>query len=309
MKKSSILIMIMLIIAMTVGCTAKQHDKKESSRINVVATTTMLNDLVKQIGGESVEVVGLMGPGIDPHLYKASAGDVTKMQKADMVVYNGIHLEGKMGDLFKNLKNKGKVTVAVGDVIDKNMLISSSEFEGNYDPHIWFDINIWMDVTNTVTDQLIKVDKQNEKKYIKNRDEYLKKLKELDSYIKNRVEELDENSRILVTAHDAFNYFGKAYGFNVRGLQGISTEAEAGTKDVSTLADFIVEKKIKAIFIETSVPVRNVKALQEAVLSRGFEVKIGGELFSDSTGTIGTPEGTLIGTVKHNIDTIINALK
>lgn len=310
MKRIIVLILSISLIILAVGCANDQEDKMVGEeKINVVATTTMLRDLVTQIGGEKVKVVGLMGPGLDPHLYKASAGDVTRMQEADLIVYNGMHLEGKMGDIFKNLRDRDKEVLAAAEGIDQQKLLASSDYEGSYDPHIWFDLKLWMEVSRMVADKLIKLEPAEREYYTNARDNYLLELEELEQYIKGRAGELKAEQRVLVTAHDAFNYFGNAYGFKVRGLQGISTAAEAGTQDVSRLADYIVENQIKAIFVESSVPVKNIQALQEAVAARGFEVIIGGELYSDSTGSLGTEEETLIGTLKHNIDTIVDALK
>ncbi len=310
MNRIALLILSFSLTLLAASCNDNQAEQRgEGQKLNVVATTTMLRDLVTQIGGEKVKAVGLMGPGIDPHLYKASAGDVNKMQEADLIVYNGMHLEGKMGEIFKNLRDKDKEVVAVGESIDEKKLLASSDYEGSYDPHIWFDLKLWMEATNVVADAFIKIDSDNEDYYTASRDNYMKKLEELEQYVTARSRELEAERRILVTAHDAFNYFGNAYGFEVRGLQGISTAAEAGTQDVSKLADYIVEKQIKAIFVESSVPVKNIQALQEAVEARGFQVQIGGELFSDSTGSAGTEQETLTGTIKHNIDTIVDALK
>ncbi|QUI22430.1 zinc ABC transporter substrate-binding protein [Vallitalea pronyensis] len=310
MKKLIIGLVSLMLIVVMAGCSSNQKVKEEKDdTLNVVATTTMLKDLAIRIGGDKVNVVDLMGAGIDPHLYKASAGDVSKMQEADLIVYNGLHLEGKMGEIFENLQTRDKEVLAVGEALDETMLLSSSDFEGNQDPHIWFNVKLWMDVTRVLADKLIAIDEGNQTYYEDARDNYLKELENLDQYVTDRVNELEEDQRILITAHDAFNYFGDAYGFEVRGLQGISTSAEAGTQDVSQLADYITEKQIKAVFVESSVPVKNVEALKEAVASRGFEVAIGGELFSDSTGSAGTEEETFIGTMTHNINIIVDALK
>lgn len=310
MKKMKIFVLSLLVIVLMTGCLGnKEVTNNKNDKLNIVATTTMLKDLAIHLGGEKVDVVGLMGAGIDPHLYKASAGDVTKMQEADLIIYNGLHLEGKMGEIFENLQGKDKEVLAVGEMIDETKLLPSSDYVDSHDPHIWFNVKLWMDAANIVADKLIEIDGENEEYYENSRNSYLEQLEDLEQYIINRANELNKNKRILITAHDAFSYFGDAYGFEVRGLQGISTATEAGTQDVSKLADYIAEKEIKAIFIESSVPVKNVEALKEAVNSRGFEVNIGGELFSDSIGTPGTEEESFIGTFKHNIDTIVDALK
>jgi manganese/zinc/iron transport system substrate-binding protein len=198
--------------------------------------------------------------------------------------------------------------VAVTDKIDRSDLDSPPQFAGNYDPHVWFDVTLWMKTVEQVRESLIEIDPDNRSTYEANAQAYLKELEDLHQYVLDQAGTLQPEQRVLITAHDAFNYFGRAYGFDVRGLQGISTEAQAGTADVQALADFIVEKQIPAIFVESSVPQRNVEAVQAAVRARGFEVEIGGSLFSDAMGTAGTPEGTYIGMVKHNIDTIVKAL-
>ena len=310
MKKFTLIITTILIVSiLLVGCgNKKDMNTNDNEKINIVATTTIIGDAVKIIGGDHINLEVLMGSGIDPHLYKASAGDVNKMQNADLIIYNGLHLEGKMGDIFENLQKGNVKTYAVAGIVDKSMLVESQEFEGSYDPHIWFDVGIWIDVVEGIRDQLIEVEPQNKDSYYTNADNYLKELKDLDSYVKSRAEELTEDKRVLITAHDAFNYFGKAYGFDVKGLQGLSTATEAGTSDVRELADFIADRKIPAIFIESSVPAKNMEALKNAVESRDFNVEIGGELFSDSLGDPDTEEGTYIGTVKHNVDTIVDAL-
>ncbi|AFS77426.1 zinc transport system periplasmic zinc-binding protein TroA [Gottschalkia acidurici 9a] len=309
MKRFISIIMILSLLVLTlIGCNNKPQDEitdsKENEKIKVVATTTMITDLVKAIGGENIEVQGLVGPGIDPHLYKASAGDVNKMQNADAIFYNGLYLEGKMGEIFENLEKINIKTVAISKDIDKSELLQSEEFEGNFDPHIWFDVSLWIKATETVKNSLIELDAANKQEYEKNAEEYMEQLRKLNQYVIDKVEKVPQEKRILITAHDAFNYFGRAYKFEVKGLQGISTASEAGTSDVKNLAEFIVEEKIPAIFIESSLPRRNVEALQEAVKARGFDVEIGGELFSDSLGEVGTEGGDYAGMVKHNIDTI-----
>ena len=281
----------------------------EDSVLNVVATTTMLNDLVSIIGGDSVKSVGLMGSGIDPHLYKASAGDVTKLLDADVVVYNGLHLEGQMGKIFESLNKQNKDVICAENGIDASKLLADPVTPDAHDPHIWFDVTIWMDVATYVSTRLSEIDPANAENYKSNLEAYMVELKDLDQYIKDRVAELPEAQRVLITAHDAFHYFGNGYNFEVKGLQGISTEAEAGTADVSTLATFIADNKIKAIFVESSVPRKNVEALQAAVSAKGFDTVIGGELYSDSLGDATTGHDTYITTCKANVDTIIDALK
>lgn len=282
---------------------------KEMKKLHVVATTTMLYDLTKVIGGENVEVMALMNAGVDPHLYQASAGDVEKLQNADVVVYNGLHLEGKMGEIFSALTKQNKNVICVEDGIDKSVLLEDEEDASIPDPHIWFDAMIWKQAAQHVAKELSKIDSANEAMYMANYENYAKELDDLHKYIQDRVNELPENQRVLITAHDAFRYFGRGYQFTVKGLQGISTVAEAGTSDVSELAKFISDNKIKAIFVESSVPAKNIEALQAAVKANGFDVQIGGELYSDSLGDVSDNHETYIKTVKANIDTIVDALK
>jgi manganese/zinc/iron transport system substrate-binding protein len=276
--------------------------------INVVTTTGMIADAVINVGGERVQVQSLMGPGVDPHLYKASENDVQTLQEADIVFYNGLHLEAQMGEVLERMNDFGIRTVVVTDKIDRSALLAPPEFAGNYDPHVWFDVTLWMKTAEQVREALVEVDPTSQSVYEANAEAYLAELAELHEYVLRQAEGIPAEQRVLITAHDAFNYFGRAYGFEVRGLQGISTEAQAGTADVQALADFIVERQIPAVFVESSVPQRNVEAVQAAVQSRGFDVKIGGSLFSDAMGTAGTPEGTYVGMVRHNIDTIVAAL-
>lgn len=310
MKLSKILIMA-LVSLVVVACSSNDGSKKSDSnngKLNIVATTGMIADMVSIIGGDNVAVKGLMGPGVDPHLYKASAGDVAYLSKADVIFYNGLHLEGKMGEIFEQMNKRGISTVAVTDSVNRENLLAPPEFKGNYDPHIWFDVDLWSDTVGTVTQTLVEIDPENVDEYNKNAENYLKELADLNDYVQQRANSLPQDKRVLITAHDAFNYFGRGYGFEVKGLQGISTESEAGTADVQSLAAIIVERQIPAIFVESSVPPRYIEAVQAAVKSKGFDVRVGGELFSDAMGNPGTPEGNYIGMVRHNINTIVDAL-
>ncbi|GAA3777846.1 zinc ABC transporter substrate-binding protein [Corallibacter vietnamensis] len=269
----------------------------------------MITDLVKNIGGDSINVQGLMGSGVDPHLYKASEGDVTKLANADIIFYGGLHLEGKLVEVFEKMAHQNIKTVALSDALDPKTLIRSEFFKGNYDPHVWFNIDYWKTITAYVVETLSEANPENKATFEANGKHYIMKLDALETEIKAIIETLPKEKRILVTAHDAFSYFGKAYGFNVVGLQGISTAAEAGVQDVQKLAAFIIENKVKAIFVESSVPKRTIEALQAAVNSKDHHVEIGGTLYSDALGNAGTEEGTYIGMFKYNVNTIVNALK
>ena len=299
-------ILFLLTVLSIVSCGEKKED---NGKLQVVTTTTMITDLVENIGGDLVDVNGLMGSGIDPHLYKASQGDVRKLDGADVIFYNGLHLEGKLVEVFEKMNEQGKTTIAISDGVDQQTLIGSEFFASNYDPHIWFDLAYWNDITAYVTKRLSELDPKNAAAFEVNRDAYLEKLKTLKIELTATIETLPQEKRILVTAHDAFNYFGRTFDFEVVGLQGISTATEAGVKDVQRITQFIIDNKIKAVFIESSVPRRTVEALQAAVNAQDHDVKIGGELFSDALGSAGTVEGTYIGMYKHNVSTIVNALK
>ena len=303
MKKN---ILILLVFATLLSCNT---NKKDNGKLNIVTTTTMITDLVRNIGGDSININGLMGSGVDPHLYKASEGDVTKLVNADIIFYNGLHLEGKLVEVFEKMGSSTKTPIALADVIDKTTLIGSEYFASNYDPHVWFNISYFKQFATKVAAVLSEKDAKNADYYNANATAFLSKLDTLENTVNSKIETLPADKRILVTAHDAFNYFGKNYGFEVVGLQGISTATEAGVKDVQNLANFIIENKVNAIFIESSVPKRTIEALQEAVKSKGHDVKIGGTLYSDALGSAGTVEGTYIGMFEYNVNTIVNALK
>ncbi len=275
--------------------------------IRVVTTVGMITDIVREVGGDRVRVAGLMGPGVDPHLYKASEGDVTRLAEADLVFYNGLHLEAGMTKAFERMRGRVR-GVAVTDGIDRRLLLAPPEFQGAYDPHVWFDVRLWARAVERVREALASADPRHAGRYAANAERYLAQLRDLDEYVRRQAARVPAPQRVLITAHDAFNYFGRAYGFQVRGLQGISTATEAGARDVQDLARFIAERRIPAIFVESSVPARTIQAVQAAVRSRGFDVEIGGQLFSDAMGDPGTPAGRYPGMVRHNIDTIVTAL-
>lgn len=306
MCKKLIGLVVVIILILSVGCSS---DKKPGSSdiINIVATTGMIGDLALNIGGKRVEVITLMGPGIDPHLYKASERDVSRMSGADIIFYNGLHLEGAMAEVLERMGERSH-TAAVAERVSEDRLLSPPEFKGVHDPHIWFDVTIWMSAAETVNHHLKKNRPAFSAEFDTNLEVYLDSLKILHQFVLDMVGKLPEDKRVLITAHDAFNYFGRIYGFEVRGLQGISTASEAGAADVRALAEFIVKRKIPAMFVETSVSPRNIEAVKAAVESRDYDVVIGGNLFSDAMGDKGTVEGTYLGMIRHNITTIVSAL-
>ena len=274
--------------------------------INVACTTGMVADLVRNVGGKHVAVTQIMGEGVDPHLYKASPADVSKLSQADAIFYSGLHLEGKLADLFERMSRR-KPTYAVTEKISHEMILHDDG--GAPDPHLWFDVSLWSKCVDAVRDALSEFDPKNAADYRQAAAEYRAKLAELHEYAKTQLATVPKDRRVLVTAHDAFQYFGQAYNLDVRGIQGITTDSEAGVRQVKELVDLIVDRKIKAVFVETSVADQNVRSLLEGAAARGHQITIGGTLFSDAMGKPGTPEGTYEGMVRHNVDTIVAALK
>ncbi|HYE61311.1 MAG TPA: zinc ABC transporter substrate-binding protein [Phycisphaerales bacterium] len=273
----------------------------------VVATTGMIADVARTIGAGRAQVTALMGEGVDPHLYKASPGDVRLLTDADIILYNGLHLEGRMADVITKMASDTTV-VRVTESMDESQLRSPPEFEGHYDPHVWFDVSLWSKAAERTRDALIAKDAAGRDMYARNATAYLEKLAALHEYAKTTIATIPEGSRVMVTAHDAFGYFGRAYGIEVLAIQGISTDSEASLQDINGLVDTLVSRKVPAVFIESSVPRKTVDALVEGCAARGHQVKVGGELFSDAMGPAGTPEGTYIGMVVHNVDTVTAAL-
>ncbi|MFH1844210.1 MAG: zinc ABC transporter substrate-binding protein, partial [bacterium] len=286
---------------------AEDRDKGQG-KLLAVATTGQVGDLVKNVGGDRVEVMTLMGPGIDPHLYKASAGDVEKLRIAEVIFLNGLHLEAKMGEVIEKIGARRPV-IAVAEVLPKDELIQSGEYEGLNDPHVWFDVRLWSLSVEKVAAVLAELDPDFAAEYSRRAGDYLAELTELHAYAQKQFATIPADQRVLITAHDAFKYLGRAYGLEVRGLQGISTATEAGTGDVQDLAAFIAERKIPALFVESSVSPRAIEAVRQAVRSRGFEVIVGGEIYSDALGDADGPAGTYVGMVRHNVDTITAALR
>lgn len=293
--------------AAALAACAPPDDPASDGRVHVVATVGMVADVARNVGGERVRVTALMGAGVDPHLYKASEGDVRRLYRADLVVFGGAHLEARMAEVLAEMGRRAPV-VAVLDALPRDSLIPLPEYEGAGDPHVWFDVRLWSMTVDTVAGALARIDPANAAGYRANAAAYRARLLALDDWVRRETARVPPERRVLITAHDAFGYFGRAYGFQVRGLQGISTAAEAGTADVQALSRFIAERRIPAMFVESSVPQRTIEAVREAVRARGYGVEIGGSLFSDAMGDAGTPEGTYEGMVRHNVRTIVSAL-
>ena len=299
---------------LTIGLVAAvAFSQAHAAKLNVVTTTTMVTDMVKEIGGDRVKVVGLMGPGVDPHLYKPASGDVVKLQRAKIIFYSGLMLEGRMTDLFFRMARAGKLVYAVTESIPEKDRLEPPEFAGHWDPHVWGDPILWSKCIVTVVDGLSKADPAGAAGYAKRGQAVVASYKAMRAWALKRIAAVPREQRILVTSHDAFNYFGQAFGFQVVAVQGLSTVTEAGLADIVKMVDFIKQKKIKAIFVESSVNPAAIKRV-----SKDSDVKIGGELFSDACGALGDMHeahgekydvGTYIGMLKHNVNTVVDALK
>ncbi len=291
------------------GCDAKGRAPEAAGALRVTATTTMVADLVRQVGGDRVTVSALMGPGVDPHLYKATASDVAKLTQARAVFYNGLVLEGKMQEVMVKMARSHVHVYAVTESIPREQLLEPAAFEGHYDPHVWFDVRLWKACVDTVEKGLAAADPAGRDHYAARAAQVRLEMDALHQWALAKSQELSPEQRVLVTSHDAYNYFGAAYGFKVVGLQGISTVTEAGLADFTKLVDFIKRHKVKAIFVESSVPPDAI-----ARIAQDAGVKVGGELFSDAMGTPGQREGdydlgTYEGMIKHNLTTLVEALK
>ncbi len=275
--------------------------------VSVVATTGMIADAARVVGGDRVAVEALMGPGVDPHGYRQTRSDITRMARADLVLFHGLDLEAQLADLLADLGRRQPV-VSVAENLPRDRLVAHDDYADKFDPHVWMDPDLWAEVVIAVRDALVAVDPEGTAAYGANAERYLEELDALARYAREVLSTVPEEQRVLLTSHDAFNYFGRAYGFEVVGIQGISTESEAGLSRVRTLVDLLVERDVRAVFVETSVSDRNVRALAEGAAAAGHDVRVGGELFSDAMGDEGTWEGTYVGMIDHNATTVARAL-
>lgn len=302
------LIVIAISSVMFWGCDSKTKSEASNGKLRIVTTTGMIKDAVEHVVGDKADVIALMGPGVDPHLYKATQGDLQKLTDADVVFYNGLHLEGKMGEVLEKL-GKTKPVIAVSARIKEGQLREIPGFQDTHDPHIWFDVKLWENAVIAISEFMTQHDKDNKQLYESNAKDYISQLDSLHEAVKTSIQQIPQEQRVLITAHDAFGYFGDAYAIEVKGLQGISTVSEFGLKDVTELVNFIISRKIKAIFVETSVSQKSIEAVREGCRQKNWDVKIGGSLYSDAMGQAGTPEGSYIGMVSANVKTIVDALK
>ncbi|MFP6899971.1 MAG: zinc ABC transporter substrate-binding protein [Opitutales bacterium] len=280
----------------------------------MVTTTTHVTDMVRSVAGDRVELVALMGPRVDPHLYKPSARDAAALAKADLVFYCGLMLEGRMADLFSKAARSGIKAYAVTEKVPREKLLEPEEFEGHWDPHVWFDPEIWASCIEVVREALVKADAEGSELYNRNAEALRTEYLAIPDWAKGRLAEIPEDSPKLITSHDAFNYFGRAFGFEVVAVQGVSTATEAGLADRAEMVDYVKEHGIKAIFIESSIN----PAIIEAI-AKESGARVGGELFSDAMGDPGKMEkgpdgeeydvGTWVGMMKHNLNVIVEGLK
>ncbi|HKL60782.1 MAG TPA: zinc ABC transporter substrate-binding protein [Acholeplasma sp.] len=304
MKK--ILLMVTLLLAVLTLTACGNQYTYEKGKVNIVATTTMLGDLSKQLGGDKVAVKTLMGVGVDPHLYSAKASDTNALDKSDFIVFGGLHLEGKMVDILESLSTEKPYLNSGESLLEAGGSLLFDE-KGNTDPHVWFNVENWIIIAKSLTAKLIDYDQDNKAYYETRGQAYVSKLEDLHDWINTRVAELTEAQRVLVTAHDAFRYFADAYGFEVEAIQGISTDSEASISDINRLVDLVVSKKVKAIFIESSVPQKTINSVIASAKNRGYTLSIGGELYSDSLGD--GEDSDYINAVKTNVNQIVDALK
>lgn len=290
------------------GCSAGPAAGGEGGLLRVTTTTTMLTDLVTEVGGDDVEVTGLMGPGVDPHLYEASQGDIGALTEADVIVYQGLFLEGAMEDVLERTA-QDTPTVRVTDALAEEDLLASEDYRDQFDPHVWHDPVLWEQVVEPVVEQLSELRPASAAQFEANGEAYRQRIADAHADAVQQFAAVPEDQRVLVTGHDAFRYLGVRYGFEVRGLQGISTEAEAGAGAVSELAGFLVDNEIPAVFTESSVPRANLEAVRAACRAQGWDLALPeGELFSDAMGDAGTPEGTYPGMIRANAHLIAGAL-
>lgn len=318
-SKLSFLAFLFVLFTCFVACngdkTAEKADNQANTdkKIKIVATTSMLEDAVKNVVQDKADIQSLMGAGVDPHLYKATQSDLGKLSKADIIFYHGLYLEGKMEDILLKMA-KNKTIVATANGIDKTKLLNLVEPDPenpthNYDPHIWFDVTLWMQTVEQITLTMMEKDAENATFYRKNAAAYLTKLEALHKKCQTQISSIPKKPRLMITSHDAFEYFGKAYDIEVKGLQGISTIAEYGLKDITNMVDLIIKRDVKAVFVESSVSSKSLEAVMAGCKKKGHDVKIAGTLFADAMGKKGTPQGTYIGMVEHNVKTVVEALK
>ena len=307
MKKYGVLLIALFSALLMVGACAekKANEVDTEGKIHIVTTIAQIAEPLSIIGGEHVAIESLMGPGVDPHLYKATQGDIKKLEGSDIVLYSGLNLEGNLIQAFEKIGQK-KPVLAISEAIPKEKLLHDEN--GAIDPHVWFDIELWKISLGSATEELKKFAPDHADEFEANKEKYFIELNDLLDESKGKIAEIPQEKRVLVTAHDAFGYFGRAYDLDVVGLQGLSTEDEIGISDIDDTIAILLDYKIPAVFVESSINQNSIKAVVEGAGKKGLDVKLGGEIYSDAMGDAGTPEGTYIGMYRHNITTIHKAL-
>ncbi|MGV3539503.1 MAG: metal ABC transporter solute-binding protein, Zn/Mn family [Rufibacter sp.] len=311
LKRLFVRIIPLGLLALISGCTPENEmgtKARQEGKLYIVTTTGILQDAVANVAGERAVVEALMGPGVDPHLYKAALGDLQKLREADIIIYNGLHLEGKMGEVLEKLSRQ-KTVWSAAEALPEHNLLKTPDFTDSHDPHVWFDVQLWSQMVEGISQRLQKHDSANTQLYQRNTQVYRQKLDSLHLWTAEQIATIPPAQRVIITAHDAFGYFGRAYKIEVRGLQGISTVSEFGLQDVSGLVNFIVDRKVKAVFVETSISQKAIEAVLEGARQKGHQVKLGGSLYSDALGKANGPAGTYIGMVKTNVNTVVGALR
>ncbi len=304
---SRLLTALLCVIAITFSSLAPSA-RASDAQLTIVATTGMIADVATNVAGDRATVTSLMGPGVDPHLYKATRSDIAKLRRADIIFYNGLLLEGKMTDAFIRLAVSGKPVYAVTELLEEDFLLAPEEFAGHHDPHVWMDPTGWARTVDVVEQMLTKHDPDGATTYSANAKAYKAEIARLDEYARRVLATIPEQQRVLVTAHDAFNYLARAYQIEVRGIQGISTESEAGVREIEQIVSLVVDRGIPSVFTESTVSDRNVRAIIAGARRQSHTIKLGGELFSDAMGAPGTYEGTYIGMIDHNVTAIARSL-
>lgn len=290
---------------LVISCRIEQKERR--APLHIVATTGIIEDGVENIVGDSAEVSALMGPGTDPHLYKPTPGDIELLDEADIIISNGLHLEGKMAEMLDKY-GKEKPVIRVSDGIDQDKFIKSTDLDDSYDPHIWFDPELWMKGMQYVTEELGKVDSIQKEYYNENFEAYKAEVIEANEVFKNELTKIADSTKVLITSHDAFSYFGRQYGIEVRGIQGISTLSEVGLKDISDMVDFVITRQIKSIFIETSTSNKTAQSIVDGAKDKGYDLLLDGPLYSDALGEPDSEAGTYIGMIRANVTIIVNGL-
>ncbi|PKR79312.1 manganese transporter [Halalkalibacillus sediminis] len=306
MKKIyQLLLLFTFILLVAAGCSNQEGEATDEDTINIVTTIAQIGEPLSVIGGDRVNVESLMGPSVDPHLYNATHGDIKKVDQADLIFYNGLNLEANMVKVFDEISQTRPV-LAIGETVPKDQLLEDEE--GSIDPHIWFDIDLWREALDSAVEELKEYSPEDAEYFEQNKQDYFSELEKLKEDSLNKMSEIPESKRVLVTAHDAFGYFGNMYNLDVIGLQGLSTDGEIGVSDINNTISIIKKYEIPAIFVETSINEDSIQAVIQGASSDGIDVSLGGELFSDAMGQAETIEGTYLGMYRHNVETISKAL-